>query len=77
MVEMVKRQIRISKVEEARELVSAASACNFDIDMYYNRMVVDAKSILGVMSLDFTQPITVEYRGQNSAFEHVLNRFSC
>ena len=73
---MSKRQIKISKAEEAKELVSAASGCDFDIDVYYNRMVVDAKSILGVMSLDFTQPLTVEYSGNDARLEGVLNRFA-
>lgn len=66
----------LSKVEDARELVSTASKCDFDIDVYYNRIVVDAKSILGVMSLDFSQPLTVEYRGQDSKWEKVLDRFA-
>ena len=71
-----KRQIRITKAEDARELVSAASGCDFDIDVYYNRVIVDAKSILGGMSLDFTQPQTVEYNGKNQELEQVLNRFA-
>ena len=73
---MNKRQIRLSKLEDAKELVSAASKCSFDIDVYYNRVVVDAKSILGVMSLDFTKPLTVEYGGRDSGFEHTLDRFA-
>ena len=74
---MTKRQIKISKMEDAKELVTVASACSFDIDVYYNRVVVDAKSILGVMSLDFSQPLTVEYSGQDKSFEGVLRRFAC
>lgn len=73
---MSKRQIRLSKVEDAKELVSTASKCNFDIDVYYNRVIVDAKSILGVMSLDFSQPLTVEYSGKDPKWENVLDRFA-
>ncbi len=76
MFDMNKRQIKLSKPEDARELVSTASKCDFDIDVYYNRVIVDAKSILGVMSLDFTQPLTVEYSGSNQSFERVLDRFA-
>ena len=63
---MNKRQIKVTRVEDAKELVSTASRCSFDVDVYYNRMVVDAKSILGVMSLDLSQPWTVEYSGRDS-----------
>ncbi|QNM06534.1 HPr family phosphocarrier protein [Qiania dongpingensis] len=73
---MNKRQIKISKVEDAKALVSTAGKCNFDIDVYYNRMVVDAKSILGVMSLDFGQPLTVEYSGKDAKWERLLDRFA-
>ncbi|MCI8466200.1 MAG: HPr family phosphocarrier protein [Lachnospiraceae bacterium] len=73
---MKKRQIKVSKVEDAKELVSTASKCSFDVDVYYNRMVVDAKSILGVMSLDLSQPWTVQYSGMDMKLENVLDRFA-
>lgn len=49
---MVVRKISLGPVE-ARELVKIASKCDFDIDISYNRYTVDAKSILGVLALDF------------------------
>ena len=42
----------------------------------YNRMVVDAKSILGVMSMDLTGELTVKYGAQDGAFEKVLRKFA-
>ena len=47
-----------------------------DIDVFYNRVVIDAKSILGVLSLDLTQPLTVQYGGQNDNFEKTLRKFA-
>ena len=57
---------------QVKDFVSAATKCDFDVDIYYNRYVVDAKSILGVFNLDLTQPLTVEYRGYNQGFEQFL-----
>ena len=54
-----KFQIRLSATEDVKEFVRAAGQCDFDIDVFYNRVVIDAKSILGVLSLDLTQPLTV------------------
>ena len=45
---MTERQIKLSQTEDVKNFVRAASKCNFDIDVFYNRIVVDAKSILGV-----------------------------
>ena len=41
---MIERKIRLSDTEEVKEFVSAAGKCDFDIDVCYNRAVIDAKS---------------------------------
>ena len=48
-----KFQIRLSATEDVKEFVRAAGQCDFDIDVFYNRVVIDAKSILGVLSFRF------------------------
>ena len=70
--EMIKKHIML-KPAQVKDFVDAATKCDFDVDIYYNRYVVDAKSILGVFGLDLTQPLTVEYRGYNKNFETLLN----
>ena len=47
---MVERQIKLTAKEDVKEFVNEASKCDFDIDIFYNRVVIDAKSILGVLS---------------------------
>ena len=68
---MIKKRIML-KPTQVEEFVNAATKCDFDVDVYYNRYVVDAKSILGVFGLDLTQPLTVEYNGSNEQFESYL-----
>ncbi|WP_077611481.1 HPr family phosphocarrier protein [Clostridium sp. Marseille-P2415] len=65
-------KIMLPTVTEAKEFVAAASRCNFDIDIFYNRVTIDAKSILGVLSLDLTKVLTVEFNGENPEFEAFL-----
>ena len=55
---MLERKIRLNAVSDVKEFVKAAEKCEYDVDVFYNRVVVDAKSILGVMSLDLTKPLT-------------------
>lgn len=59
-----------------QNFVNIAAKCNFDIDVSYNRYVVDGKSFLGVYALDFTRPLKVSYHGYNAEFEELLNRLS-
>ena len=66
------KKIRLSSVADAKEFVSRAVECDFDVDVFYNRVIIDAKSILGVLSLDLTKELTVEYDGENQEFEEFL-----
>ncbi|MCR5772216.1 MAG: HPr family phosphocarrier protein [Butyrivibrio sp.] len=59
---------------QVKDFVSAATKCDFDVDISYNRFTVDAKSILGVFGLDFRQPLKVSYRGFNADFENYLDK---
>ena len=45
------------------------------MDLGYNRVVVDAKSILGVFSLDLNQPLVVNYQKEDPEFERVLQQY--
>ena len=73
---LMKKNI-VLKPAQVEEFVKAATKCNFDVDIYYNRYVVDAKSILGVFGLDLTRPLTVEYSGYNKGFEQFLSGHAC
>ena len=69
---MKQKKIKLESVDDARAFVNAAMKCDFDVNVFYNRVVIDAKSILGVMSLDLTKVLTVEYNGTNELFEAFL-----
>ena len=73
---MKQKRIFLPTIEDAKKFVEAASKCDFDIDIFYNRIIIDAKSILGVLSLDLTRVLTVEYNGENEEFEAFLEKKS-
>lgn len=62
--------------DEVQHFVNVASKCDFDIDISYNRYIVDAKSFLGVYGLDLSRPLKVSYYGYNSDFEALLKRLA-
>ena len=64
------------RVYEVKDFVAAATRCDFDIDISYNRFVVDAKSIVGVLGLDLNQILTVSYNGYDQEFEDYMNHFA-
>ncbi len=71
---MKQRKIMLPTLEDAKAFVVAAAQCDFDVDVFYNRVVIDAKSILGVLSLDLTKVLTVSYNGENKEFEEFLDK---
>lgn len=70
------RKIILPTIEHAKGLVSAASRCDFDIDVYNNHITVDAKSIVGVLSLDLSRELTVRMYGDDTEFEAYLDQYA-
>ena len=58
-------QIRLSLVENVNRFVNIVGRYPFDMDLRAGRHVVDAKSILGIFSLDLSRPITMEIYEDN------------
>ena len=57
------KTIKINDVEAAKKLVCAAVRCPFDIDIVSKgKIFIDAKSILGVLSLGVEEPLELSDR---------------
>ena len=54
---MTKAIIRLPSVREVKDFVSTVSSCGCDIDIAADRYIVDAKSIMGIFSLDLSKPL--------------------
>jgi phosphotransferase system HPr-like phosphotransfer protein len=52
--------IRLSLVENVNKFVNIVARYPFEMDLRAGRHVVDAKSILGIFSLDLSKPIVLE-----------------
>ena len=52
--------LKLSQAEEIKEFVNTVNRYSYEMDLRAGRHVVDAKSILGIFSLDLSRPITLE-----------------
>lgn len=52
--------IRLKTVDEVNEFVAIASLNQGDVDIRCDRYVIDAKSILGILSLDLKKILTLD-----------------
>lgn len=57
---MQKYEIRLTLAENVKNFVNALNKYDFEMDLRAGRHVVDAKSILGIFSLDLSRTITLE-----------------
>ena len=50
--------IKLNSIEKVKDFVSRVSTFNCDVDIIYGRYVIDGTSIMGIFSLDLTNPVT-------------------
>jgi phosphotransferase system HPr-like phosphotransfer protein len=52
-------KIMLKTIDDIKVFAAAAAACEDELDLSSGRYVVDAKSIMGIFSLDLSRPITL------------------
>ena len=55
--------ISLNTVEKVKGFVNALAPLDGDFDLVSDRYVVDAKSIMGIFSLNLSKPITLQIHG--------------
>ena len=53
-------KISLRMAESVKNFVAVVSKYPYDIDLHSNRYVIDAKSLLGIFSLDLSKPVVLE-----------------
>ena len=51
--------IKLNSIEKVKNFVNQVSTFDCDVDILYGRYIIDATSIMGIFSLDLTNPVTV------------------
>jgi len=59
-------QIKLTSIQDVREFVEIVTRYEIEIDLCSGRYVVDAKSIMGIFSLDLMSAITLTAHTDNS-----------
>lgn len=54
---MKKVQISLNSIGKVKSFVNAITQFDYDFDLISGRYVIDAKSIMGIFSLDLSKPI--------------------
>ena len=62
--ETTKAIVLLNKITDIKEFVNLASKCQGDVVVKSGNFAVDAKSLMGLFSLDLTKPLSVEFYGR-------------
>ena len=62
---MKKFNISLNSIMDVKSFVNIVNKYDFDVDLASGRYVVDAKSIMGIFSLDLSKPIELSIIEEN------------
>ncbi len=59
--------ISLNSIDKVKSFVNDISKFDYDFDLVSGRYVIDAKSIMGIFSLDLSKPIELNIHAADSA----------
>lgn len=65
-------QISLRTIEEVKEFVQTVTMFDGDFELISGKYIVDAKSILGLFSVDLSKPVTLRIDVNDSKMNEVL-----
>lgn len=65
-------QISLNSIDKVKSFVNEINKFDFDFDLVSGRYVIDAKSIMGIFSLDLSKPIDLNIHADGTKLEDVL-----
>ena len=65
-------QISLNSIDKVKSFVNEITKYDNDFDLVSGRYVIDAKSIMGIFSLDLSKPIELNIHVDNSDIDSIL-----
>ena len=65
-------QISLNSIDKVKSFVNEINKFDFDFDLVSGRYVIDAKSIMGIFSLDLSTPIDLNIHADGDKLDEVL-----
>ncbi|MCH5207190.1 MAG: HPr family phosphocarrier protein [Oscillospiraceae bacterium] len=66
-------KIKLNSIDDVKEFSGLTNSCKFDIDLLSGRYAVDAKSIMGIFSLDLTKTLGLVIHADNEESQDFLD----
>lgn len=66
-------QISLNSIDKVKAFVNEVTKFDAEFDLVSGRYVIDAKSIMGIFSLDLSKPIDLNIHNENNVDEILSN----
>lgn len=71
---MRKVKILLDSIEAVKNFITIISDYKCDMDLQYGSYIIDAKSIMGIFSLDLTKPVDFNINGREAEAREILGQ---
>lgn len=69
-------KVMLSSIVDVQNFVNLVNEFEFDVDLVSGRYVIDAKSLMGIFSLDLSKPVIMRVYSENTEeLENKLREF--
>lgn len=68
----VKVKVLLDSIEKVKDFVRTASQFEADMDLISGKYVIDAKSILGLFSLNLSEALVLKIEGSDKEIDEIL-----
>ena len=65
-------KISLNSVDKVKSFVNEITKFDYDFDLVSGRYVIDAKSIMGIFSLDLSKSIDLNIHATDAALDEIL-----
>ena len=69
-------QIALSSIDDVKQFVQTLTMFDGDFELISGKYIVDAKSILGLFSVDLSKPVVLRIDVEQTKMEEVLKAIS-
>ena len=69
-------KVSLNSIDKVKQFVNDINRYSYDFDLVSGRYVIDAKSIMGIFSLDLSQPIDLNIHAEGAELDEVLKTLS-
>ena len=68
--------ISLNSIDKVKNFVNLINRFDYDFDLVSGRYVIDAKSIMGIFSLDLSKPIALNIYADEKDIDEILNELA-